>query len=199
MVSLIGSKIVTNSLSYMKPALEYHQMIKFLYKQNETSSVLCLFFPSNNQEVPSFEILHLLPHSLLLSFTAVNYSLKFLSPPTLSPFFSVFLYVSLRVIFCNLSFPIKSCFFPSGISVSFLSAFSKPSPALFFNFLHLDFPKFNRNWLPTDWLYSFSALFQLKNNKMEDHFAPEFLVVLLETHLQSSTHNGLYELWQFNK
>lgn len=104
---------MTNSLSYMKPALEYHQMIKFLYKQNETSSVLCLFFPSNNQEVPSFEILHLLPHSLLLSFTAVNYSLKFLSPPTLSPFFSVFLYVSLRVIFCNLSFPIKSCFFPA--------------------------------------------------------------------------------------
>lgn len=25
---------------------------------------------------------------------------------------------------------------------------------------------------------------------MEDHFAPEFLVVLLETHLQSSTHMG---------
>ena len=109
-VSLIGSEIVTNLLPYMKPALEYHHMIKFLYKQNETSSVVCLFFPSNNQEVAIFWNIALLPHSLLLSFTVVNYLLKFLSPPTLSPFFSMFLYVSLRFIFifCNLSFPIKS-------------------------------------------------------------------------------------------
>lgn len=112
------------------------------------------FFPAIIKRLPSFEILHLLPHSLLLSFTVVNYLLKFLSPLTLSPFFSMFLYVSLRFIFifCNLSFPIKSPptrtsppTVASFIPLCFLKTFHHS-----FNFLQLDFLKFNRNWLPTD-------------------------------------------------
>lgn len=85
-VSLIGSKIVADLLPYMKPALEYHHMIKFLYKQNETSSVVCLFFPSNNQEV------------------AIFWNIAFASPFSASLFYSCQLFVEVFVPSYSFSF-----------------------------------------------------------------------------------------------
>ena len=166
--------------------------------------LLCAyFFPAIIKRLPSFEILHLLPHSLLLSFTVVNYLLKFLSPPTLSPFFSMFLYVSLRFIFifCSLSFPVKSPptrTRPQQWHLSFLSAFWKPFIILLTSFNSTFLSSIGIGFPQIDCIH-FLLYFSWKNNKMEDHFAPEFLVVLLETHLQSSTHNRLYKLWQSNK
>lgn len=92
MASVIGSKTVTNSFPYLKPALKYHHIMKLLWEQNETSFVSYVFFPNNNREIPIFwDILFAFPFFTSLPFIVVNYcsflfsSYFFSLPPSLPP------------------------------------------------------------------------------------------------------------------